>query len=239
MKNISLKKTFKKIRSVCTFWIAEQSLDHLKAIRLHEINLILKMLPPEGKILEIGAGTGWQAEVLERNGYNVHAIDLPASSIYKDKRVRFIKEYDGKTIPYADHSFDVVFSSNVLMHIPHVHDFQKEILRVLKPDGSAIHVLPTSSWRLWSNLTHLLKFWANSPILGEHAGNAWTEIYYLSGRWWTRLFRQTRWTVMARTPTKLFYTGSSIMDSRLTIKARKQLKYVFGSSSTIFVLKKS
>lgn len=236
---MSLKKTFQKIRSACTFWIAEQSLDHLKAIRTHEIEQVLKLLPPKGKILEIGAGPGWQADILERHGYEVHAIDLPSSTVYPDKRIRFVKEYDGKTIPYADHSFDVVFSSHVLMHIPHVQDFQTELRRVLKPGGVAIHSLPTGNWRLWTNLTYFLKFWVPSPVLGEQAGNSWSEIYYLSSRWWTRLFRQTGWTVKACIPNKLFYTGSSIMDSRLSVKARNLLAYIFGSSGKVFILKKT
>ena len=33
-------------------------------------------------------------------------------------------------------------------------EFQKEIKRVLKPNGSAIHVLPTASWRFWSWISH-------------------------------------------------------------------------------------
>jgi len=142
-------------------------------------------------------------------------------------------------IPFEDHAFDIVFSSNVLEHIPHVVEFQKEIQRVLKPDGIAIHVLPSSSWRVWSNMTEMLKNWRLPLVHGEHAGNSFIEIYYFS-RWsWSRLFCNTGWIIENLKPIGLFYTGSSIMDSRLSIKTRRQLSRVMGSACNIFVLKKS
>jgi SAM-dependent methyltransferase len=53
-----------------------------------------------------------------------------------------------------NHSVDVIFSSNVLEHVPHIEEFEAELLRVLKPGGVAIHVLPTTSWRLWTSVAH-------------------------------------------------------------------------------------
>ncbi len=49
------KKVLRNIRSVFTFWTAEQTLAHLESIRTFELKLVLKLLPPGGKILEIGA----------------------------------------------------------------------------------------------------------------------------------------------------------------------------------------
>ena len=50
-------------------------------------------------------------------------------------------DYDGKKIPFEDNTFNVIYSSNALEHIPHTFEFQKEILRALKPDGYAFHIL--------------------------------------------------------------------------------------------------
>ena len=83
----------------------------------------------------------------------VFAIELPTSEYLAHSSVPIIR-YDGVTIPFADGSFDVVYSSNVLEHIPHVEIFQREILRVLKPHGRMIHTVPTSSWRVATSLTH-------------------------------------------------------------------------------------
>jgi 2-polyprenyl-3-methyl-5-hydroxy-6-metoxy-1,4-benzoquinol methylase len=85
----------------------------------------------------------------------VYAIDIESSG-YKDERIWDIVDYNGTTIPFEDKKFDVVFSSNVLEHIPHVKEFQKEIERVLKDDGIAIHLMPTETWRFWTILTHYI-----------------------------------------------------------------------------------
>lgn len=63
-------------------------------------------------------------------------------------------EYDGVNIPFADHSFDVVFSSNVLEHIRQIEPFQRELHRILTPEGRAVHIVPNFGWRFWANLAH-------------------------------------------------------------------------------------
>ncbi len=108
---------------------------------------------PPGRLLEIGAGTGAQAKVLAARGFQVNAIEI-ANSIYQPEQVFPVSIYDGKNIPFPDASFDIVFSSHVLMHIAQADAFQKEILRVLKPGGQVVHILPTTSWRFWTCLVH-------------------------------------------------------------------------------------
>lgn len=133
------------------------NMEFMAKIRQREIELIIseiQYLPQQDcKILEIGAGTGWQAKTMADMGYQVQAIDL-AESNYSDKRIWPILNYNGKNIPFSDECFDAVFSSSVLEHIPHLDEFQKEIKRVLKPKGIAIHILPSGSWRFWTNIAH-------------------------------------------------------------------------------------
>jgi ubiquinone/menaquinone biosynthesis C-methylase UbiE len=233
---MTIKKMLRNIRSVFTFWTAEQTLAHLESIRTFELNLVLKLLPRDGKILEIGAGTGWQAQALENRGYVVSAIDLASSNYAKD-RMWPITEYDGKIIPFVDHTFDIIFSSNTLVMIPGVVEFQKEIMRVLKPGGFVLHALPSSSWRFWSNITYFLKRW-RIPVQGAHARNAILEIFYFSRGWWIRLFRRTGWIVVGSSSNCLFYTGASIMDSRLGMSARNKLSHILGGSCNFFILRK-
>ena len=126
----------------------------LDKIREQEVAVAAAHLsPPPSRLLEIGAGTGAQALVLAKRGFEVHAIDV-AGSIYEDDKVFPVAIYDGTTIPFADASFDIVFSSHVLMHIAAADQFQQEILRVLKPGGQVVHILPTTSWRFWTCLMH-------------------------------------------------------------------------------------
>jgi len=131
-------------------------IDHRRVVRGAELELVVPFIRPGSSVLEVGAGAGWQAKLLASKGYNVYAIDLPSSN-YVSAREWNIIEYDGSTIPLGDSAVDVVFSSNVLEHVPHIHEFQKELLRVLKPGGLAIHVMPTSTWRLWTSLSFYVR----------------------------------------------------------------------------------
>jgi SAM-dependent methyltransferase len=50
--------------------------------------------------------------------------------------------YDGKTIPFADNTFDSILTSEVLEHIFNVEDIVKELYRVLKPGGKILISTP-------------------------------------------------------------------------------------------------
>jgi SAM-dependent methyltransferase len=128
------------------------SVELLSTIRAWEFERIVRCFRLGARILEIGAGTGQQALALSQRGYAVETIDL-ADSEYAKSRVYNVTEYDGSTIPFSDHSFDFVFSSNVLEHVADLPRMHSEIARVLKPDGRAVHVLPTPAWRFWTTLT--------------------------------------------------------------------------------------
>jgi SAM-dependent methyltransferase len=108
---------------------------------------------PPGRLLEIGAGPGAQAKFLQQQGFDVTAIDL-AGSQYEPLRVFPVMDYDGRTIPFPDHSFDVIYSSHVVMHIVDTERFHQEVQRVLKPGGRVVHVVPTSAWRFWTFALH-------------------------------------------------------------------------------------
>ncbi len=128
------------------------SISHLHQIRDREIELLLPLLPPGGEILEIGAGTGYQAQALSRRGFRVSAIDMRTSS-YTENRVFPVTNFDGKHFPVSDRSVDVVFSSNVLEHVTDLAQIHNETRRVLKPGGYGLHVMPTGYWRFWTTLS--------------------------------------------------------------------------------------
>ncbi|WP_048707975.1 class I SAM-dependent methyltransferase [Microvirga massiliensis] len=127
-------------------------LAHLDAVRAAEIELVASYLRPGARILEIGAGTGQQAHALARRGFDIAAIEI-ASSNYSAERIFPIIDYDGRVIPFADASFDIVFSSNVLEHVPDLAQMSREIRRVLAPGGLCIHAMPTHAWRFWTSVS--------------------------------------------------------------------------------------
>jgi 2-polyprenyl-3-methyl-5-hydroxy-6-metoxy-1,4-benzoquinol methylase len=130
-------------------------LNFLFKIRLAELNNLIPYFTPEQVVVEIGGGTGWQARQLARHGIQVISIDVQHSN-YVPAEYPVIP-YDGFVIPLASHSADIVFSSNVLEHIPHVQEYQTEILRILKPGGKAIHLMPTPHWRFWTTVAHYIR----------------------------------------------------------------------------------
>lgn len=132
--------------------VGEFKTDHRRLIRLNELETAVSLFPQTGKVLEIGAGAGWQAKKLAEEGYDVTAIDIEACN-YISVREWPVLDYDGHNIPLPDSSIDVIFSSNVLEHIPHIEEFQKEMQRVLRPGGVAIHIMPSASWRFWTLLS--------------------------------------------------------------------------------------
>lgn len=133
------------------------NVEFLHIVREFEFNRILDYLTPGAEILEIGGGTGYQAKRLQEHGFCVTSIDLP-ESLYFDKMVFPVKPYDGKTLPFENARFDIVFSSNVLEHVLDVQGLCQEMKRVLKADGVCLHVMPTASWRLWTSVAHYIEF---------------------------------------------------------------------------------
>jgi SAM-dependent methyltransferase len=95
------------------------------------------------KILNIGAGTGDDLEVLNKYGENyVIDIDEKALSIIDDSLCEEKKVSDACNLTYADNFFDVVVSFDVFEHIKKDKDAAAEIYRVLKDNGALIFTVP-------------------------------------------------------------------------------------------------
>jgi SAM-dependent methyltransferase len=163
------------------------SYEHLDALRVAEIDKVVQFFPAGARILEVGAGTGKQALELQQRGFAVTAIEI-ADSNYAAHRVFPIMEYDGATIPLANASVDVVFSSNVLEHVPDLARMHSEIRRVLKPGGTCIHVLPTHGWRFWTTLAGypdaVVCLAAGVPQLVPRACPRFAELRRLGEAWY-------------------------------------------------------
>jgi len=168
------------------------SIQHLNRLRKAELEKIASFFHPQARILEIGAGTGEQALELKKRGFEITAIET-AHSNYANDRLFPIIEYDGRHIPIPNGSIDVVFSSNVLEHVADLGLMHSEILRVLKPDGFCIHVLPTHGWRFWTSLTsypdafvHIFRFLKKQFFHSSRDAEAFRAWYscmrYVAGR---------------------------------------------------------
>lgn len=101
------------------------------------------------RILEIGLGQGADSEQIIRRGGLWFGLDLTAESVrrvmlrLKLRGLAFqgIAQGSALAMPFANDSFDIVFSHGVLHHIPEIERAQREIARVLKPDGKLVVML--------------------------------------------------------------------------------------------------
>lgn len=106
-------------------------------------------------LLEIGSGTGIQLAALSRVCRHAVGVDYEHGE-YTEHRIASVVNYDGVNLPFESATYDVVYSSNVLEHVGHLAGLLDECRRVLRPDGYAVHIVPTHLWKYWSVLTHYL-----------------------------------------------------------------------------------
>src|SRR5579872_2266469 len=125
-------------------------------------------IPAGAKILEIGSGTGYVMEGVNRylsahgvppgqiDGLDIaeHMLAKARARIGSDKVYNFL-HYDGLTIPRPDQSYDLIYSVAALQHVPkpYVYNLFFEMKRLLKPDAYAVVNLldfrdaPADAWR--------------------------------------------------------------------------------------------
>ena len=112
------------------------------------------------EVLEIGGGMGTDLAQFARHGARVTDLDLSAAHLTLAKEnflVRGLKgrfiQHDAASLVFADNTFDLVYSSGVLHHMPNSQRVVSEIFRVLKPGGRVIAVVyAEDSLYYWRNL---------------------------------------------------------------------------------------
>ena len=116
--------------------------------KLHAINEFLegtKNFKFYGKVLEIGAGTGWASATIKALNPSVEMIttEINGGILLKcmDTAKMLRVKIDGYVpcevtrLPFDDNTFDVVCCNSVLHHIEDLNGGLREINRVLKKDG--------------------------------------------------------------------------------------------------------
>jgi SAM-dependent methyltransferase len=108
-------------------------------------------------VLEIGCGTGVHARLLAAAGARVSAVDLTPTAVELTRRRlelaglhADVREADAESLPYADGSFDFVWSWGVIHHSESTDRVIAEIARVLRPGGRlALMVYHRNSITFW------------------------------------------------------------------------------------------
>ena len=112
------------------------------------------------QLLEIGGGIGTDLSQFAKHGALTTDLDLSSGHLALAKenfKLRGLPgtfiHHDAERLPFADGTFDVVYSNGVIHHTPNTRGVVEEMRRVLKPGGQAIiMVYAENSLHYWRNL---------------------------------------------------------------------------------------
>lgn len=118
---------------------------------------ILALASPTAMALDLGAGAGIVEHMDFRGSFRrVCGVDLDPRVISNP----FLDEgrvADAGRIPYEDATFDVVYSDNVLEHLPEPLVVFAEVARVLRPGGSFVFKTP-NKWHYMPTIARLTPY---------------------------------------------------------------------------------
>lgn len=163
--------------------------------RIIESEIIYELfgLKEDFTLLEIGCGNGFYSALFSPHVKKIYSGDLefPCASTHTmgitkarslldklDISNVTLSSFSGAKLPFKDETFNLVFTSSTLEHIPNREKAVKEIKRVLKPGGRAVIIVPnfiTSVYSifhipLYLCVTFFRKTFKRNTCRNPHAG---------------------------------------------------------------------
>jgi 2-polyprenyl-3-methyl-5-hydroxy-6-metoxy-1,4-benzoquinol methylase len=109
----------------------------------HYHDVLLRLLPPKGRVLDVGCGGGTFARRLAAAGFEVVAVDTDAAQVDATRarcadvpRVAVVHD-DVMAMPFTDGSFDAVTVLAALHHLP-FEPFLQRAAGALRPGGRLV-----------------------------------------------------------------------------------------------------
>lgn len=119
-------------------------------VNAREIELVLSLLPPFQRALDLACGTGRLTQVLAQRGCAI-GLDASRAMLTEARRESHLAlaQGDAFALPFADASFDAVVALRVLFHFADVESLLREAARVVTTRG--VIVFDTYVWspRAW------------------------------------------------------------------------------------------
>ena len=162
----------------------------------NKVNLISKLIPQKGIVLDIGSGTGDFLMTAKNSGWEIKGIEpnSKAKQIAVSKGVVFEDALEN----IADNSMDVITMWHVLEHVPNLDEQFTQLKRIVKSSGYIIIAVPNyksfdakyykSFWaafdvprHLWHfSKTAIQKLAANYNLELEKVKPMWFDSFYVS-----------------------------------------------------------
>ena len=138
----------------------------------HDLSLSPASSLRGASVLDVGGGPGYFADAFADCfyvGLEPNVSELSAAGLTGFGAVRG----DGAALPFADESFDVVYSSNVAEHVPNWQAMGNEMLRVAAPGG-----LVVLSYTVWLGPFggHETGLWQHY-VGGEYARRRYAKVH--------------------------------------------------------------
>ncbi len=136
------------------------------------VQLVARYEPVKGKrVIDIGGGPGYFAKAFRRSGAMSCFVEPFWDQMTDGGRLSGLGIVgDGMDLPFADSTFDISHSSNVIEHVLQPKRFFDEMIRVVRPGG--LIFLAFTNWL--------------SPF-GGHETSPW---HYIGGEWAARRYER-------------------------------------------------
>jgi SAM-dependent methyltransferase len=124
--------------------------------RALSVEYVRRRALPDAAVLDFGCGDGAAVALLLEAGFDAFGVDvrwpgadygnLEASELGKSGRLRYYE--NGERLPFDDDTFDVIFSDQVLEHVPDLEAAIDELERIARPGAVMYHQFPSRAvWR--------------------------------------------------------------------------------------------
>ena len=113
------------------------------------VERLVKNLPEQPHILDVGCGTGANLEMLSQFG-RAEGVDVSSEALEfcQARGLKNVRRGEAEHLPYDDNSFDLVTGLDVVEHLDHDLAGLKEMRRVLRPNGRVLLFVPAFMF-LW------------------------------------------------------------------------------------------
>jgi SAM-dependent methyltransferase len=134
-----------------------------------------------GRLLDIGTGTGYFPAVMQQGGWQVVATEKsPGARTFAVEHNRVDAREEKSIYSMESNSLDVITLWHVMEHIEHINDLWAQLNTLLKPDGVLLVAVPNhegwdaehygGEWAAWDVPRHLWHF-------SQDTMDRWAERY--------------------------------------------------------------